>query len=203
MTNILFFDTETTGLPNFKSPSSDPSQPSVLQLGAILCSSEGNELECWETLVKIGDKPIHPMALAAHNISADKANSEGIDKTEAFNTFYELSRKAESICCHNFNFDIRLLKIMAAQCGVDTGEAENYDMCLSEILDLPYFCTMQSTIKFCALPFPSGRKGNKFPKLSELYYILFDEEFIGAHDALTDVRGTVRCFFELRKRGIL
>lgn len=203
MTNILFFDTETTGLPNFKARSADPCQPSVLQLGAILCSPDGEELEEYETLIKIGDKPIHPMALAAHGISSERCNSEGVDRRTAFTNFYEMAMQSEALCCHNFNFDIRLLRIMAAQCGSDEESRDMYSILMSEVLELPYYCTMKSTISFCALPFPSGRKGHKFPKLEELYKILFDEEFVGAHDALTDVRGTVKCFFELRQRGII
>jgi hypothetical protein len=62
---------------------------------------------------------------------------------------------------------------------------------------------MRATIQFCALPFPSGRKGCKFPKLEELHRILFNEEFAGAHDAMADVSATARCYFELVNRGIM
>lgn len=201
MNNILFFDTETTGLPNFKARSADPSQPAVLQLGAILCTPEGQELESYETLIKVGSRKNHPMAFAAHGISEERANEEGVYPHEAFSKFYELAMESDALCCHNFSFDIRLMRILSAQStrmGVDTA-----GMWMNDILDLPYYCTMKSTIQFCALPFPSGRKGNKFPKLEELYKILFNEPFEGAHDALTDVRGTVKCFYELRKREIL
>jgi DNA polymerase III epsilon subunit-like protein len=196
-TNILFFDTETTGLPNFKARSADPNQPKVLQLGCILATSKGEELESYQTLIKIGSTSIHPMALAAHGISAEKANKEGIEPKDAFEAFFSLTEDADSLCCHNFNFDIRLMRIFAAQ----VGESAEVDM--ADILEMPYYCTMKSTIEFCHLPFPSGRKGNKFPKLEELYQILFNKPFEGAHDALVDVRGTMECFFELQKRGIM
>ena len=40
-------------------------------------------------------------------------------------------------------------------------------------------------------------------KLMELYRILFNEEFTGAHDAMADVTATMKCFFELKKRGVM
>ena len=62
-------------------------------------------------------------------------------------------------------------------------------------------CTMKSTVDFCKLPSPRG--GYKWPKLIELHNVLFGVGFDGAHDALEDVRATVRCFIELKNRQIL
>ena len=43
----------------------------------------------------------------------------------------------------------------------------------------------------------------KYPKLWELHKKLFDEYFIWAHDAMTDVEATLRCFVELAKTWII
>jgi len=196
---ILFFDTETTGLPT-KQLYTHPSQPKILQLGAALATQEGEILETINTLVKIGDTTINPYALAAHGISAERANTEGKEQAEVFAQFHDLAMASEALCCHNFNFDIKLFHITAAQLQEKLPDS---DLMMSEIADLPFYCTMQSTIKFCNLPFPSGRKGQKFPKLEELYRILFQEDFEGAHDAMADITATMRCYFELKKRGIM
>ena len=198
---ILFFDTETTGLPNGKLPFDHPNQPALLQLGAVLTDDGGEVIEEYATLVKIGSKPIHPMALAAHGISSEKANSEGIHPMEALTKFHSMTKDAEFFVCHNFDFDYKLIQILAHSLTQTHGDEPT--LILDEINELPYKCTMKSTIQFCALPFPSGRKGCKFPKLEELHRILFNEEFSGAHDALADVLATKRCYFELVKRGIL
>ena len=111
---ILFFDTETTGLPN-KKPPTDKGQAHILQLGAILASPSGDILNSLNTLVQIGDVPIHPMAQAAHGISAERANAEGIPPKEAFEKFHEMCESAECLVCHNHNFDFKLIELTAAQ----------------------------------------------------------------------------------------
>jgi len=196
---ILFFDTETTGLPT-KHPYKHPSQPKILQVGAALATPDGEILETINTLVKIGSTPINKYALAAHGISAERANDEGIEPEEVFAHFHELAMSAEALACHNFNFDIKLFQITAAQIQEKLPDS---DLMMGEINDLPYYCTMQSTINYCKLPFPSGRKGFKFPKLEELHRILFQEDFSDAHDAMADITATMRCFFELKNRGIM
>lgn len=65
---------------------------------------------------------------------------------------------------------------------------------------LPRVCTMKKTVDFCHLP---GTYGYKFPKLKELYKILFGYEFSNAHNATSDVDATAKCYFELVNRGII
>jgi DNA polymerase-3 subunit epsilon len=198
---ILFFDTETTGLPSGKIPFNHPDQPAILQLGALLMTEDGEELDSIATLVKIGSKAIHPMAQAAHGISAERANLEGITPVSALLSFHKMILDADMIVCHNFEFDFKLIKILAHSLATETKDESI--LMLDEIEQVPYKCTMRATIQFCALPFPSGRKGCKFPKLEELHMILFNKKFADAHDAMADVSATARCYFELVSRGIM
>ena len=59
---------------------------------------------------------------------------------------------------------------------------------------------MKSTIDLCKIP---GRYGYKYPKLQELHYTLFGSNFDDAHNAMSDVTATVKCYTELCKRRIL
>lgn len=198
---ILFFDTETTGLPN-KKPVLDPNQARLIQLGAILASSKGEILHTINTLVQIGDAIINPYALAAHGITAEKANSEGIHPKEAFEQFHRLADSAECLVCHNHNFDFQIIKLTAKQITEHYEDPTDPDIMLSEIEDIPFYCTMVQATEFCALPKKKG-SGFKYPKLMELYSILFGKEFSGAHDAMADVTATMECFFELKRRGVM
>ncbi|MSU52155.1 MAG: hypothetical protein CK538_08050 [Opitutia bacterium] len=66
---------------------------------------------------------------------------------------------------------------------------------------LPTFCTMQNTVQVCRIPRYNG--GYKWPKLEELHVHLFGRGLTQAHDARADVLACARCFFELRRRGLV
>jgi DNA polymerase-3 subunit epsilon len=60
---------------------------------------------------------------------------------------------------------------------------------------------MKQSTEFCRMP---GRYGSyKWPRLSELHVKLFDTPFEGVHDAKEDVQACAKCFFELKKQGII
>jgi DNA polymerase III epsilon subunit-like protein len=59
-------------------------------------------------------------------------------------------------------------------------------------------CTMQGTTNFCKI---NGLYGYKWPKLSELHYKLFRENFEEEHNAAVDIHATAKCFWELRRLG--
>jgi hypothetical protein len=59
---------------------------------------------------------------------------------------------------------------------------------------------MERTTDFCAL---KGPYGNKWPKLTELHYKLFGSGFEEVHNAAVDIQATAKCFWELRRMGII
>jgi DNA polymerase III epsilon subunit-like protein len=59
---------------------------------------------------------------------------------------------------------------------------------------------MQSSTDFCKI---KGRRGYKWPSLEELHILLFGDTFESAHSALADVRACAKCFFELKRRGVI
>ena len=107
----------------------------------------------------------------------------------------DLLGKAYFIVAHNLVFDANVVAAEMARCGIHTN-----------ILLYDAFCTMVGTTDLCKLPFPDGTASNgqyKWPKLTELHEFLFSETFTGAHDALTDVKATARCFWELYKHRLI
>ena len=67
-------------------------------------------------------------------------------------------------------------------------------------LNKPTVCTMKSSTDFCKLP---GKYGYKWPTLQELYKILFGEGFGNAHNSLSDIQATKKCYFKLKALGII
>lgn len=185
----LFFDTETTGLPNnWGAPVSDVNNwPRMVQLAYLLYDDKGSKLIEGSHIIKPEGYSIPQEASKIHRITTERAVSEGRNLSEVLSQFSTHLNEAEVLVAHNISFDE---KIVGA-------EFIRKNM----INSIPFktrICTMTSTTNFCAIP---GVRGYKWPKLQELHYKLFGEEFEEAHDASTDITATAKCFWRLKELG--
>lgn len=189
---ILAFDTETTGLPEWRLQSDDPSQPHVIQFAGILLSDAGEEIDCLSTLVRPGKNAVMSQeAFRAHGISLERADAEGVTPYQLLEWFMGAVAKVDRIVGHNVQFDVRLMRIMSARWTSRKWDCPH-----------PLFCTMKQAQHIVNLPptdrmLAAGRTNPKPPKLSEAYFHFFGEELEGAHDALVDVRASVRIYKHL------
>jgi len=203
MKRILFFDTETNGLPkNYNAPASDVDNwPRMIQLGFLVANESGETLMEAGQLIKPDGFEIPSNITQLTGITQEKALQEGQPIMAMLVAFQAQMMKCTHIVAHNLDFDMPVIM------------AEFYRMG-SALLPFTHFagieiCTMKSpeVISFCAIPASSAQRYHgqkyKWPRLQELHQKLFDSEFDGAHDALNDVRATARCFFELVETGVL
>ena len=189
--NILFFDTETTGIPkNYKAPVSDSDNwPRMVQIAYILCDEMGNVIIEHEAIIKPVNYTIPDAAIEIHGITNEIANTEGKPLGCVLSDLLDAINDAEMVVGHNISFDINIVR------------AEIFRVDLVDILKgIPRICTMMKSTKYCELP---GSYGYKWPKLKELHNKLFGESFEGAHDALEDIRAAKKCYFELRRLGVI
>ncbi len=103
--------------------------------------------------------------------------------------FENLVKRVKYLVAHNISFDEKVL-------GAEYLRNNLQDSISSK----DKICTMKSTINFCAI---NGPYGYKWPKLSELYYQLFNTERKESHNALADVNDTAKCFWKLKELGVL
>ena len=187
----LFFDTETTGLPkNWKAPVSDLNNwPRMIQIAWILCDNKGNRVEANDFIIKPENFKISKEATKVHGISTEKALQEGESLEKVLQQFNELVQQSKFIVAHNISFDE---KIMGAEL-LRTAIESNFNQ-------KKKICTMKSATDYCKIP---GRYGYKWPTLSELHIKLFGEDFDEAHDAAVDINATAKCFWEMRKLGLI
>lgn len=192
--NYLFLDTETTGLPKRNAdPVKNPEYwPRMVQIAWILCRDDVSILDEQTHIIYPDGYEIPDVVAMIHGITTDRARMEGKPLMDVLSRFQKTAARSDLVIGHNIGFD---RGVIAAE--YIRAEQDAY------VYTLPYFCTMRETSEFCGIPYPSGRKGNKWPKLMELHETLFSSPFEGAHDAQADVRACVRCYFELKRRGVI
>ena len=187
----LFFDTETTGVPeNYKAPINDlKNWPRLVQIAWILCDEKGNIIEYAEHIVKPNGFIIPKDATSVHGISTERAMKEGRDLKDVLIAFTEIVKDTKVIVGHNISFDINIAGAELLRTGIN---------CL--VQNKNSICTMKSTVNFCALP---GKYGYKWATLEELHLKLFGKSFSNAHSAMSDIKATKDCFFELKSRKLI
>ena len=187
----LFFDTETTGLPrNYKAPVSNSSNwPRMVQLAWLVYDDSGKRIDGEDFIIIPEGFSIPAGASKVHGITTERAHKEGYELEYVLRVFAEQIEKADSIVAHNISFDEKIVG------------AEFYRKRIpSALFDKPRLCTMQNSTNYCRIP---GPYGYKWPKLSELHYKLFGENFEDAHDAAADINATARCFWKMREIGLI
>jgi DNA polymerase III subunit epsilon len=181
---ILFFDTETTGLPDHGSPPGR-GQPHIVQLAAVLV--DGRAERTVATLIRPEGWTIHPDARRVHGISVERARAEGIPIAQAIASFDELLAEADLAVAHNVRFDRLLLDSEYARLARPPRWPRT-------------FCTMLACTDILCL---HGYRGAyKWPTLDEAYRHFCSRPVAGAHDALADVRACMAIYQELSRRGL-
>lgn len=188
--NKLFFDTETSGFPSNKLPKDHPDQAWIVQIGLMLEVDDKIISQC-NFLIQSGGRSIHPGAEKVHGISIETSDAMGISENLLAHLLDFYIDQAEIIIGHNISFDIQMVELLLAR--------QNFPGIKGIMKSLPTVCTMKSSTNLCKLP---GKYRYKWPKLTELYEFLFQEEF-PAHDALADIQATYRCYKTLVEKGVI
>lgn len=187
----LFFDTETTGFPT--SPTSDfRNWPRLVQLAWILTDDQGCEKERHCNIIKPNGFKIPERVSKIHGITTEIAYSEGNQLKHVLRDFLIGTNNANVLVAHNFNFDY----------GVIRGELLRNNI-PDFLKGFKCYCTMKSKpiVDYCMIL--RGDQRPKWPKLEELYDLLFNNRIKNAHNALADTEACVKCFFKLKKLGLI
>ena len=187
---ILFFDTETTGLPkNWKAPVEQlDNWPRLVQIAWQVYNLNGDLLEEHDYVIKPVGFIIPSEASAVHKITTERALESGADLLTILNIFSSSVKDCGLLVAHNYNYDYNIMGSELLRNGLE-----------NSLYEKEHICTMNASTEFCKIP---GPYGYKWPKLEELYKILFDESF-NAHDALDDIKATARCFWELKAKKVI
>ncbi|KKK98313.1 hypothetical protein LCGC14_2643980 [marine sediment metagenome] len=175
----LIFDTETTGFPSNHAPLSDPIQPHLIQLAALL-TVEDVVLQKFETIIQCPIE-VPEAAFKVHGISMEKSQAEGVPLATALAAFNDLLFQADRLVAHNMRFDLKLMEIAYARA--------NIAMAHSMLEAIPKVCTMITVSPIMK------REGKRYTLDSSYRHFVDPAGFSSAHDASAD---TMACFKLLR-----
>ena len=176
---LVIFDTETTGLPKARNPSTDgPNNwPHLVSISWVVLDSDTNEiLKERNYIIKPLNWDIPAESTMIHGITTEYATHCGIDLYSAISEF--VTEECHMIVAHNMEFDINVVV-----------NAVLWDLKLQFPPIRPkQICTMKLGRDLCMIPGKYGKY--KYPKLKELYYHAFkkmaDESKL--HNSFYDVR---------------
>jgi DNA polymerase III subunit epsilon len=193
---LLFYDTETTGLLNFKESYQHETQPSLVQLAAVLTDNDGTERACLSMIVDPG-RPIPKQASDVHGITDDIVERCSVPPAVALNAFKWLVLRADTMIGHNQGFDQKVMSTAFHRSEMDD-VVSRIDNVMVKV------DTMKPATKVVKILHkkPRHERDYKWPKLEECIRFFFDEELEGAHDALVDVRACMRVYHKLLEGGI-
>jgi len=194
MGSIVFFDTETTGLPIWKKPSGSEEQPHIVELAAILADETTMEIITIIDVIISPDGWVIPKEMTdIHGISHERALEVGASESAAVKGLFDIWQSAENIkrACHNRTFDQRMIRIAAKRyLSEDQTEAwASKD---------DFVCTML-TAKPIMKMLPKGRFGYKNPKLEEAYLFFTGRKLENAHSAMSDTKACMEIYFAMQK----
>ena len=193
MTNIMFFDLETTGLPlknnmrNFYSPSEfnnyDTSR--IIEIAYIICTLNGETIKTVSKLIKPDNFTITNTHI--QGITYDKALNEGEELYVVLNELYTDLQDVNTLVAHNIKFD---KSVLLAECY-----RKSYYSIINEICKKKILCTMMMGKTFLNV--------NKFPKLVELYKKILNIDIDNNHRALIDTTMCKEIYFKIITNPII
>ena len=190
MNLVCAYDTETTGLPDWKNPSDSHHQPHLVQLAAILADEDtGKVISTLDLIIQPDGWDIPQEVADIHGITNEIANEVGVNEMDAVALFLQMVGSAKRLA-HNRTFELRIIRIATKRYFPENvqekwAEKENHD------------CTMIMAKPIMQME-PKGRYGYKSPKLSEAYQHFMGKELQDAHSAIADARACLDIYFAMK-----
>lgn len=198
----LFYDFETSGLPDWSQPSESPQQPHVVQVGAQLVNLDTRVVvQSLDVIVRPEGWTIPDEVAQVHGITTEMAMDLGVPEGTALEMLLELWKPTAPRLRigHNESFDARIMRIdmfrFFDQQLADlwkAGEAHCTQTLSSPILNLP------PTAKMIA----ARRNHRKSPNLREAYEFFTGRPLSGAHNAMVDVDACKTVYFAIKDREL-
>lgn len=185
----IYIDLETTGLPLKRNEpyTNLENWPYVVQAALIIEDADHGILAKRDIIVRPENYTIPESSSNIHGISTQYALENGEERKDVFGFLDLVLSKSQSIVGHNLEFDLNVLKA---------------EIIRTKGLDNVLFDKVKPHLDDTMVRGKSIMYNLKYPKLDELYYMLFNKHFDNQHNAMADVEATYECYKELLRLGI-
>lgn len=168
------FDTETSGLFDFKKRADEGGQPRLASIAMLAVDDDLNLVAATSVLVRPDGWRMSEEAVRINGLSQQLLETHGVPVQEVLWRYAEEIRRGTVMVAHNAQFDTKMMRGEFRRAGM----ADLYD-------ETRTICTMRTLTDICRIPKATGR-GYKFPKLSEAVSQLLLRDHANAHGALPD-----------------
>ncbi len=203
MSNYLFVDVETTGLPerSWEDGDEDPKWTNfkafekcrMVQISMIICTQNFKNRKQKSYIIKPDGFSIPQESVKFHGITTNRANEEGVPISVAMTRFRKYISKCSTFFAHRVTFDFNV--IMSELHKIRDSETK------AILQSKRLYCTVINTCDIVQLP---GRYGDfNYPSLSDLFYYVFGKSIKHAHDARYDTYNLYMCIKRLCRTGEL
>jgi DNA polymerase-3 subunit epsilon len=198
MKTILFYDTETTGLPKYGQPSTDPAQPRVTQLAAELCiEATGETIAELNHIILPCGWTIPEDVAKLTGLTTELALVQGVAIDTVLHEFVEMWKGASVRVAYNERFDMRMLRIELVRHPVYSRQLVGAASFADHWKEAPAYCTQGNSTKLVNAARPAGDK-KKTASLAEAYAHFTGKTLDGAHDAKVDVMACKAVYYGIK-----
>ena len=212
---VLFFDTETSGLPhdecrNTLSLVNKHMWPKIVQYSSITLDTETGSVESMsDYIVKVDDSVVlDGQSAEIHGITNLISKTQGVSIEKVLETFTQECENADLIVAHNLDFDKNMLlkewyDLISCDDKTKVHQFTNpYIKFKKTISKVKKLCTLKSNIQRVnkkAISKKDGKEYVKWPTLEELHTHLFNEDLsdVNLHNALVDTMICARCWYNI------
>lgn len=198
MGKLLFYDTETTGVPEYGTPSDDPIQPHLVQIAAALVDEDTRKIEQSINLtVRPNGYEIPQATIDIHGVTNEYASEHGVTEEVVLMLFMDIWG-GKTVIAHNESFDARIIRIGLKRYAKD----------MENILDAwknrGRECTKKISHKHAKAPLSQKqiargiKNGYKAPTLTEAFEALTDKKMVNSHTAMGDVLASIEVYFAVK-----
>lgn len=187
----IVVDTESTGLFDYRAPADAPHQPRMAEIAILFANADLEVEREYRALIKPDGWVMPPEVTELHGLTQDMLMEKGVPVLEALTVYNEAIAEGRVMAAHNAQHDAKMLRGELRRAGLP-----------DQFEDAPNLCTMRTLTDICQIPYANGRKGYKFPKLSEAC-AFFGIEQAAQHSAYSDAMDCLQLMRRMKQIGAL